>query len=96
MTKTPQELADYLKNYNRWRRGSYLHEQPAPEELGQVLDQVIKILEEQPQPQTIVLSDCCEAPVVVAGKPGSTQWYACPDCYDPCDVFIRTKEKPQP
>jgi len=24
MTKTPQELADYLKNYNRWRCGSYL------------------------------------------------------------------------
>jgi hypothetical protein len=51
ITKTPQELADFLKNYNSWRRGSYLHEQPAPEELGQVLDQVIAILEEPTQPQ---------------------------------------------
>jgi hypothetical protein len=97
MTKTPQELADFLKNYNCWRRGSYLHEQPAPTELGQVLDQVIAILEAPAQQQTIVLSDCCEAPAVVAGKPGSTQWYACPDCYDPCDVFIRTTiTQPQP
>lgn len=37
-----------------------------------------------------VLSDCCEAPAVVAGKPGSTQWYVCPQCCQPCDVFIRT------
>jgi len=97
MTKTPQELADFLKNYNSWRRGSYFHEQPAPTELGQALDQVIAILEKQAQPQTIALSDCCEAPAVIKGKPGSTQWYACPDCYDPCDVFIRTTiTQPQP
>jgi hypothetical protein len=51
MNKTPQELADYLKNYNHWRRGSYLHEQPVPEELGQAIDQVIAILEEKAQPQ---------------------------------------------
>ena len=51
MTKTPQELADFLKNYNSWRRGSYQHEQPTPEELGQVLDQVIAILEKQEQLQ---------------------------------------------
>lgn len=37
-----------------------------------------------------VLSDCCEATAVVAGKPGSTQWYVCPQCCQPCDVFIRT------
>ena len=36
-----------------------------------------------------VLSDCCEAEAVVAGKPNSTQWYVCPQCCQPCDVFIR-------
>lgn len=90
ITKTPRELADYLYSYNRWRRGSCLHKQPIPEELGQVLDQVIKILEQQQQQQSIAFSDCCEARAVIAGKPGSTQWYACPECYEPCDVFIRT------
>jgi hypothetical protein len=88
MTKTPQELADFLANYNRWRRGSYLHEQPVPEELGQVLDQVIAILEKQAQPQTIALSECCEAPAVVKGKPNSTQWHVCPQCCQPCDVYF--------
>ena len=38
----------------------------------------------------IALSDCCEATAVVAGKPGSTQWHVCPECCQPCDVFIRT------
>ena len=38
-----------------------------------------------------VLSDCCEAPAVVAGKPGSTQWYACPECCQPCDVYYQDK-----
>ena len=95
ITKTPQELAEYLYSYNRWRRGSYLHKQPIPEELGQVLDQVIKILEQQ-QSQSIALSDCCEATAVVAGKPGSTQWYTCSECCQPCDVFIRTTtQQPQ-
>ena len=41
-----------------------------------------------------VLSDCCEAKAVVAGKPGSTQWYTCPECCQPCDVFIRTTTQP--
>jgi hypothetical protein len=93
MTKTPQELADFLTNYNRWRRGSYLHEQPAPTELGQVLDQVIAILEELNTNKTTilntVLSDCCEVPAVVAGKPGSTQWHVCPECCQPCDVYYQ-------
>ena len=40
--------------------------------------------------KSIALSDCCEAPAVVAGKPGSTQWHVCPECCQPCDVFIRT------
>jgi hypothetical protein len=88
MTKTPQELAAYLTNYNRWRRGSYLHEQPVPEELGQVLDQVIAILEKQAQPQTIARSECCEVPAVTAGKPNSTQWHVCPQCFQPCEVYF--------
>ena len=36
-----------------------------------------------------VLSDCCEAPAVVAGKPSSTQWHVCPQCCQPCDVIYR-------
>ena len=46
------------------------------------------------QQQSIAFSDCCEARAVIAGKPGSTQWYACPECYEPCDVFIRTTTQP--
>ena len=38
-----------------------------------------------------VLSNCCEAPAVVAGKPNSTQWYACPECCQPCDVYYQDK-----
>jgi hypothetical protein len=38
-----------------------------------------------------VLSDCCEAPAVVAGKPNSTQWYVCPQCCQPCDVYYQDK-----
>jgi hypothetical protein len=52
-------------------------------------DEVERLRKEQQQ-QSIALSDCCEAPAVVAGKPNSTQWYACPQCCQPCDVFIRT------
>ena len=98
MTKTPQELADFLKNYNSWRRGSYLHEQPVPTELGQAIDQVIAILEKQAQPQTIALSDCCQAKTKIGGRksPGSTRWYVCTHCRKPCDVFIRTTTQPQP
>jgi hypothetical protein len=99
MNKTPQELAAYLRKVNAWRRGWSDFEEPMPDptELGEAIDQVIAILEQQAQPQTIALSECCEAPAVIKGKPGSTQWYACPDCYDPCDVFIRaTTTQPQP
>jgi hypothetical protein len=95
-TKSPQELADYLKNYNCWRRGSYLHEQPIPEELGQVLDQAIAILEEQAQPQRIARSKCCGARAVTAGKPGSTQWHVCPHCCEPCDVYYHDSKPTQP
>ena len=60
-------------------------------------DEVVRLRAELNTNKTIiehelntVLSDCCEAPAVVAGKPGSTQWYVCPECCQPCDVFIRT------
>jgi len=56
-------------------------------------DEVVRLRAEQ-QSQSIALSDCCEAPAVVAGKPGSTQWYVCPQCCQPCDVFIRTTTQP--
>lgn len=52
-------------------------------------NEVVRLRAEQ-QSQSIALSDCCEATAVVAGKPGSTQWYVCPQCCQPCDVFIRT------
>lgn len=41
--------------------------------------------------KSIALSDCCEAVAVVAGKPNSTQWYVCPQCCQPCDVFYQDK-----
>ena len=90
MTKTPQELADFLANYNRWRRGSYLHEQPAPTELGQAIDQVIAILEEQAQPQRIARSECCQAKTEIGGRNsrGATRWYVCTECRKPCDVYF--------
>ena len=53
-------------------------------------DEVERLRKEQ-QPQTITLSDCCQAPAVVAGKPNSTQWYACPECCQPCDVYYQDK-----
>ena len=43
------------------------------------------------EPQNAVLSNCCEAPAVVAGKPNSTQWYVCPQCCQPCDVYYQDK-----
>ena len=44
MKKSTEKLIAFLENYNRWRRGSYLHEQPVPEELGQCLDQAVDLL----------------------------------------------------
>lgn len=99
MTKTPQELADFLKNYNRsrcgfnGRCGPYVHEPPVPEELGQVLDQVIAILEDLPKR---VLSECCQAPAVLAGKPDYSQWNVCPQCCQPCNVYYLYNEPTQP
>ena len=44
MNKPLLELIAFLENYNHWRRGSYLHDQPVPEELGQCLDQAVEML----------------------------------------------------
>ena len=44
MKKSTKKLIAFLENYNRWRRGSYLHDQPVPEELGQCLDQAVEML----------------------------------------------------
>ncbi len=44
MNKPLPELISFLENYNRWRRSSYLYEQPVPEELGQCLDQAVEML----------------------------------------------------
>jgi hypothetical protein len=96
MTKTPQELAEYLRKANAWRRSDTDEPMPDPTELGEAIDQVIAILEEQAQPQTIVLSDCCEVPAVTAGKPNSTQWHVCPECCQPCDVFYQDNKPTQP
>ena len=61
-----------------------------------ILTDEVERLRAGQQQQSIALSDCCEATAVIAGKPGSTQWYACPECYEPCDVFIRTTtQQPQ-
>jgi hypothetical protein len=88
MTKTPQELAAYLRKANAWRRSDTDEPMPDPTELGQAIDQAIAFLEEQAQPQSIARSECCEVPVVTAGKPNSTQWHVCPQCYQPCDVYF--------
>jgi hypothetical protein len=94
MTKTPQELADYLRKVNAWRRSDTDEPMPDPTELGKAIDQVIAILEKQAQTQSIALSDCCDAPAVLEGKPGSTQWYACSDCCNLTHVLIRTTTQP--
>lgn len=88
MNKTPKELAAYLRNYNRWRRSEIDASMPTAKELGEVLDEVIKILQEQAQPQRIARSECCEVPAVTAGKPNSSQWHVCPQCCQPCDVYF--------
>ena len=63
---------------------------------ARILADEVERLRAEKQPQSIALSDCCEATAVVAGKPNSTQWYVCPQCCQPCDVFIRTTiQQPQ-
>jgi len=93
MTKTPQQLADFLANYNRWLRSGFDEHMIDPMDLVEAIDQVVGILEDLPKR---VLSDCCQAPAVVAGKPNSTQWHVCPQCSQPCDVFYQDNETTQP
>lgn len=38
---TPKEIANYLQNYNAWRRGADDIEQPNPTELGKMIDAAI-------------------------------------------------------
>jgi len=56
---------------------------------ARILADEVERLRAEKQPQSIALSDCCEAPAVVAGRPNSTQWYVCPQCCQPCDVFYQ-------
>jgi len=58
---------------------------------ARILADEVERLRAQLQTQSVALSDCCEAPAVVAGKPNSTQWYVCPQCCQPCDVFYQDK-----
>jgi hypothetical protein len=92
MTKTPQELAEYLRRINAWRRSGTHEPMPNPTEIGEVIDQVIAILEDLPKR---VLSECCEAQAVLAGKPDYSQWNVCPQCCQPCDVFYQDNETTQ-
>lgn len=39
-------LVEKLKNYNRWRRGDKTIPQPAPKEVGEMIDQAIEALED--------------------------------------------------
>lgn len=44
MTKTIEEIVDFLANYNKWRRGDDTIPMPDPNELGEVIDQAITLL----------------------------------------------------
>jgi len=98
MTKTPQELAAYLRKANAWRRSDTDQPMPDPTELGEAIDQVIAILEEQAQPQSLALSMCCEARATTneLGRLGTTRWYVCSCCRKPCDVFYQDNKPTQP
>ena len=57
MNKTPQELADYLRRANIWRRSNIDDPMPEPTELGEAIDQAIAILEEVAHPPTCMTCD---------------------------------------
>lgn len=44
---TPNEIADFLEQYNLWRRGNEEIEMPNPAELGEVLELAIEHLRGQ-------------------------------------------------
>ena len=58
---------------------------------ARILADEVERLRAGQQQQSIAFSDCCEARAVVAGKPNSTQWYVCPQCCQPCDVYYQDK-----
>jgi hypothetical protein len=41
-----KELIEELKKYNRWRRGDETVPQPHPQEVGEMIDQAIKVIED--------------------------------------------------
>jgi hypothetical protein len=41
-----KELIEKLKNYNRWRRGDETVPMPHPQEVGEMIDQAIKAIED--------------------------------------------------
>jgi hypothetical protein len=43
---TKQEVADFLENYNKWRRGAEDISQPVPKELGIAIELAVKFLRE--------------------------------------------------
>ena len=47
MKKSTKKLIAFLENYSHWRRGSYLHDQPVPEELDQAVE-ILKATTWQP------------------------------------------------
>ena len=47
MKKSTKKLIAFLENYSHWRRGSYLHDQPVPEELDQAVE-MLKAMTWQP------------------------------------------------
>ena len=55
-------------------------------------DEVERLRAEQSR---IAFSECCKKPVMF-GKTGSTQWYGCPECCQPCDIFFRNEGTQQP
>ena len=41
-----KELIEKLKNYNAWRRGDETVPMPHPQEVGEMIDQAIKAIED--------------------------------------------------
>ena len=37
-------------------------------------------------------SNCCDAPVIVGGE-GTTHYYVCAECNEPCDLAVQNKDE---
>jgi hypothetical protein len=46
------------------------------------------------RPEDNLVSDCCSAPVVTAGR--TTRWFECTACHLPCDVELDENPSPAP